>query len=148
MSLTGSRQLHRSREAITTQYAPSGCNSIPVELRPRRVEAARVLITFDRWLFTSGDTVACVMQEIAQICADPIDRLESEMNRQSLMSCRVLLDQSQSAQARMPALAHDDVIVHGDAERLGDVDDRLGHLDVGLRRRGIAARVVVHQSLL
>jgi hypothetical protein len=28
--------------------------------------------------------------------------------------------------------ADDDVVVHGDAERLGDVDDGLGHLDVGL----------------
>jgi hypothetical protein len=38
------------------------------------------------------------------------------------------------------------VVVHGDAERAGDVDDRLGHLDVGLRRRWIAGRVVVHQD--
>ena len=46
----------------------------------------------------------------------------------------------------MPVLAHDDVIVHGDAERLGDVDDRLGHLDVGLRRRGIARGVGVREA--
>jgi len=45
----------------------------------------------------------------------------------------------------MPVLADDDVVVHGDAERRGDVDDRLGHLDVGLRRRRIAGRVVVHE---
>ena len=32
----------------------------------------------------------------------------------------------------MPALADDDVVVHGDAERLCDVDDGLGHQDVGL----------------
>jgi hypothetical protein len=43
----------------------------------------------------------------------------------------------------MPVLADDDVIVHGDAERRGDVDDRLGHLDIGLRRRRIARGVVV-----
>ena len=46
----------------------------------------------------------------------------------------------------MPAFADDDVIVHGDPERLCDVDDRLGHLDVGLRRRRIAGGVVVHQD--
>lgn len=38
----------------------------------------------------------------------------------------------------MPVLADDDVIVHGNAQRLGDVDDGLGHLDVGLRGGGIA----------
>jgi rRNA processing protein Gar1 len=29
----------------------------------------------------------------------------------------------------MPVLADDNVVVHRDAERLGDVDDRLGHVD-------------------
>jgi hypothetical protein len=33
----------------------------------------------------------------------------------------------------MAVPADDDVIMHGNPERLGDVDDRLGHLDVGLR---------------
>jgi hypothetical protein len=47
----------------------------------------------------------------------------------------------------MPVLADDDVVVHGDAERGGDVDDRLGHLDVGLRRRRIAGGVIVHESI-
>ena len=45
----------------------------------------------------------------------------------------------------MPVAADDDVIVHGDPERLCDVDDRLGHLDVGLRGRGIAGGVVVDE---
>ena len=48
----------------------------------------------------------------------------------------------------MPALALDDVVVHGDSERLRDLDDRPGHLDVGLRRRGIAGWVVVRQYSL
>ena len=39
----------------------------------------------------------------------------------------------------MPVLAHDDVVVHGNAERGRDLDDRLGHLDIGLRRRRVAA---------
>jgi hypothetical protein len=46
----------------------------------------------------------------------------------------------------MSAPADDDVVVHGDAERGGDVDDRFRHLDVRTRRRGIAARMVVHQD--
>jgi Phage integrase family len=44
----------------------------------------------------------------------------------------------------MPILADDDVVVHGDAERAGDVDDRLRHLDVGLRRRRIAGGITPH----
>jgi hypothetical protein len=48
----------------------------------------------------------------------------------------------------MPVLADDDVVVHGNAERGGDLDDRLGHLDIGLRGRGVAAGVIVHQSTL
>ncbi len=46
----------------------------------------------------------------------------------------------------MPVLADDDVIVHGDAERGGDVDDRLRHLDIRLRRRRIAGRMVMHDA--
>ena len=42
----------------------------------------------------------------------------------------------------MPVLADDDVVVHRDAERLGDIDDRLGHLDVGARGRRIARGVI------
>ena len=42
------------------------------------------------------------------------------------------LDQLQSLQTGVTLFADDDVVVHGDAERLGDVDDGLGHLDVGL----------------
>ena len=36
----------------------------------------------------------------------------------------------------MPVPADDDVVVHGNAERGGDVDDRLGHLDIRVQRRG------------
>ena len=38
----------------------------------------------------------------------------------------------------MPVLADDDVVVHGNAERGGDLDDRLGHVDV--RRTDESAR--------
>src|ERR1700755_3614566 len=52
-------------------------------------------------------------------------------------------DQPHPLQARVAASADDDVVMHGDAERGGDIDDRFRHLDVGLRRRRIAAGVVV-----
>src|SRR3954468_11801804 len=54
--------------------------------------------------------------------------------------------QPHSLQTRMAVFADDDVVVDGDAERAGDVDDRLGHLDIGLRGCRIAARVVVDQD--
>jgi hypothetical protein len=41
--------------------------------------------------------------------------------------------------------ADDDVVVHGDAERLCHLDDLLRHLDVGARRRRVAGGVVVQK---
>lgn len=49
--------------------------------------------------------------------------------------CRQL-DQPYPAQAGMATLADDDVIMHGNPQRLGEVDDRFRHLDVGLRGQG------------
>jgi hypothetical protein len=46
----------------------------------------------------------------------------------------------------MPIFADDDVVVHGNAERPGDIDDGLGHLDVRLRGRRIAGGVIVQQT--
>jgi hypothetical protein len=43
----------------------------------------------------------------------------------------------------MPVLADDDVVVHGNAERGRDRDDRLGHLDVGARGGRVAGGVIV-----
>jgi len=40
-------------------------------------------------------------------------------------------------------LADDDVVVHDNAERSRDLDDRLDYMDVGLRWRGIAGGMVV-----
>ena len=40
----------------------------------------------------------------------------------------------------------DDVIVDGDAERGGDVDDGAGHLDIRLRRCRVAGRMVMHDA--
>ena len=45
----------------------------------------------------------------------------------------------------MAVAADDDVIMHGDTERLGNVDDRFRHADIGLRRRRVAGRVIVHE---
>jgi hypothetical protein len=46
----------------------------------------------------------------------------------------------------MPVLADDDVIVHGNAKRAGDVDDGFCHLDIRLRRRRIAGGVIVQKT--
>lgn len=54
-------------------------------------------------------------------------------------------DQAQTLHAGMTVLADNDVIVHGDAERAGDVDDGFGHLDIGAGWRRVAGRMVVHQ---
>jgi hypothetical protein len=62
-----------------------------------------------------------------------------------LLSGSSALDQPHPLQARIPVLANDDVVVHGDSERLCDLDDRFGHMDVGLRGHGVAAGVIVQQ---
>jgi hypothetical protein len=41
------------------------------------------------------------------------------------------LDQLQPLQTRVPVLADEDVVVHGNAERRCDLHDHFGHLDVG-----------------
>jgi hypothetical protein len=43
---------------------------------------------------------------------------------------RIASNQPQPLQACVPLLADDDVVVHGDTERLRHIDDLLGHLDV------------------
>jgi SAM-dependent methyltransferase len=47
--------------------------------------------------------------------------------------------------AIMPILADDDVVVNRYPQGRGDVDDRLGHLDIRLRWRWVATRMVVHE---
>jgi hypothetical protein len=37
------------------------------------------------------------------------------------------------------------MIMHGDAEWLGNVDDRFRHADVGLRGRRVPRRMIVHE---
>ena len=46
----------------------------------------------------------------------------------------------------MAVLADDEMVVHGNPERARDLDDRLGHLDVGARGRGIAGRMIVDET--
>jgi hypothetical protein len=45
-------------------------------------------------------------------------------------------------------LADDNVIVHGDTERLRHGDDLLRHLDVGVRRRRVGRGVIVQERIL
>ena len=56
------------------------------------------------------------------------------------------LDQFKAFQARVAVFADDDVVVHGNAERGGDVHDRFRHLDIRLRRRRVAGGMVVQQT--
>jgi hypothetical protein len=56
------------------------------------------------------------------------------------------LNQLQALQTRMAVLADDDVIMHRNPERCGDVDDGAGHLDIGLRRCRVAGGVIVHKA--
>jgi hypothetical protein len=56
-------------------------------------------------------------------------------------------DQPHPLQTRVPAFAGDDVVMHRDAERLGDGDDGFRHRDIGLRRRRIAGGMVVQEPI-
>ena len=46
----------------------------------------------------------------------------------------------------MAFLADDDVIVHRDSEWPRNIDDRLRHLDIGMRWRGVSGRMIVHED--
>jgi hypothetical protein len=59
----------------------------------------------------------------------------------------MISNQLQRLQARVAVLSHDEVVVHRDAERACDLDDRLRHLDVGARRRRVATRVIVQEQV-
>lgn len=49
-----------------------------------------------------------------------------------MLHCGRRLDQPQPLQTGMPLLTDNDVVVHFNAERLGDINDGAGHLDVSL----------------
>lgn len=57
-----------------------------------------------------------------------------------------LSNQPHPLEARVPLLADDDVIVHGNAERVCDRNDLLRHLGVRLRWRRIARGMIVDES--
>ena len=57
-------------------------------------------------------------------------------------------NQLQPLEARVPLLADDQVVVHGNAQRLGHLDDRLRHLDVGARRRRITRGVIMEEPTM
>ena len=58
------------------------------------------------------------------------------------------LQQSERFERVVTGLGDHDVIVDRDAELGGGLLDLVGHLDVGLGRRGVARGVVVHQVAL
>ncbi len=58
------------------------------------------------------------------------------------------LHQLQPAQARMPVLADDNVVMHRDPERSGDVHDLPRHLDIDRGRCRIAGGMIVHRTTL
>src|SRR5262245_17987562 len=55
-------------------------------------------------------------------------------------------NQLEALEAGVALASDDDVVVDGDAQRPGGIDDLLGHVDIGARRGGIARGVVVHQD--
>jgi hypothetical protein len=46
----------------------------------------------------------------------------------------------------MPMFPDDDMVMHRNPQRSRNVNDRLGHVDVGARRRRVATWMIVHQS--
>jgi hypothetical protein len=54
--------------------------------------------------------------------------------------------QLQRLETRMPVAADDEVVVHRNAQRARDLDDRPRHVDVGARGGRIAGGMVVHQT--
>ena len=57
------------------------------------------------------------------------------------------LNQPQPLEARMPILAHDQMVMHRNPQRPRHADDLLRHLNVCLRRCRIAGGMVVHQTI-
>jgi hypothetical protein len=57
------------------------------------------------------------------------------------------LNQLQPLQTRVPFLADDDVVVHGNTERLRHGNNLLRHLDIGAARCGIATWMIVQDAL-
>ena len=57
-----------------------------------------------------------------------------------------LSQNAHAAQTDMAGTADDDVVVDGDAQFLGRIGDLAGHVDVGPRRRRVAARMIVQHT--
>jgi hypothetical protein len=53
--------------------------------------------------------------------------------------------QAKPAKAGMPIPRNDHMVVDGDTKQPTNLDDLLGHVDVGPRWRGVAGWVVVHE---
>jgi hypothetical protein len=55
-------------------------------------------------------------------------------------------NQLQRLETRVAVLADDEMVVHGDAERARDLDDRPCHVDIGARGSGVAGGMVVQEQ--
>src|SRR6516225_12190603 len=67
-------------------------------------------------------------------------------NRKATEAGPSVSNQTEVAQAGVPAAAEDQVVVHGHAERRGGSDDVLGDRDVRLGGGRVARGMVVHQD--
>jgi hypothetical protein len=57
-------------------------------------------------------------------------------------------EQLHGLEAGVAGVAHDQMVVDEDAERLGGLRNCPRHLDIGARRRGVARGVVVDQAIV
>lgn len=66
------------------------------------------------------------------------DRIKSKLYNIDLKYCIIssatISNQPQCAEADMAVFSNDNMVVNGDAQRLGSVYDGLGHIDIGTRR--------------
>jgi len=56
------------------------------------------------------------------------------------------LNQPEPLEAGVAFLADDDVVVHGNAQRFGDIDDRLRHLDTDRAIKGIVGKRLTYRT--
>ena len=110
--------------------------------------ATRTALTNKLSLSTSGTLVAGPLPQAARTRRPNVQgRSSGDYNNFGAGAPERLLNQPQALEARVPVLAHDNVVMHGNAQRMGDGDDLLRHLDVGAGRRRIARGVVVQQAV-
>src|SRR3984957_1845401 len=78
------------------------------------------------------------------ISSNPL-RFEAQASDPTDLQSALMLDEPHTLQRGMPIASDDDVVMHGDAQGLGDRDDVQGHLDVLRRWRRIARGMIVNK---